>query len=236
MAFFGDATAHAAILGVALALGFALNLYLGIMRVALAMAMTVAALAGRGWTMDTTLGVLVHSALACGLVAVSYLPAVRVDLTSYLFGVILAVSRADLLKIAMGAGAVLTLQAGRWRALLTATLSENFAHAAGLNPARERVVLTVAPLAIVVAVSLKIVGALLIAAMLIPAASARNLARGPECMALGAVVLGGLSVWGGLQLSLTQDTLSGTSIVVVAAGLFLQSTLGRLVHQKRPTR
>ena len=199
MAYFGDATAHAAILGVALALGFALNLYLGIILVALAMAMTVAALAGRGWAMDTTLGVLAHSALACGLVAVSYLPGVRVDLSSYLFGDILAVSRMDLAVIALGAVAVLALLAWRWRPLLTATLSEDLAHAAGLNPARERLVLTVA-LAIVVAVSLKIVGALLIAAMLIiPAAAARNVARGPESMALGAVALGGLSVWGGLQ-------------------------------------
>ncbi|SUZ33147.1 High-affinity zinc uptake system membrane protein ZnuB [Roseibaca ekhonensis] len=236
MAYFGDATAHAAILGVALALGFALNLYLGIMLVALAMAMTVAALAGRGWAMDTTLGVLAHSALACGLVAVSYLPGVRVDLTSYLFGDILAVSRADLGVIALGAGAVLALLAWRWRPLLTATLSEDLAHAAGIDPARERLVLTVA-LAIVVAVSLKIVGALLIAAMLIiPAAAARNLARGPEAMALGAIALGGLSVWGGLQLSLAQDTPSGPSIVVVAAGLFLATTLARVALQKRSTR
>jgi zinc transport system permease protein len=236
MAYFGDATAHAALLGVALALGFALNLYLGIVIVALAMAMTVAALAGRGWAMDTTLGVLAHSALAIGLVAVSYLPGVRVDLTSYLFGDILAVSRTDLAVIACGAVAVLALLAWRWHALLTATLSEDLAHAAGIDPARERLVLTVA-LAIVVAVSLKIVGALLIAAMLIiPAAAARNLARGPEAMALGAIGCGAFSVWGGLQLSLAQDTPSGPSIVVVAAALFLVTTLGRAGLQKRSTR
>jgi len=92
-------------------------------------------------------------------------------------------------------------------------------------------------LAIVVAVSLKIVGALLIAAMLIiPAAAARNVARGPESMALGAVALGGLSVWGGLQLSLVQDTPSGPSIVVVAAGLFLATSVGRALRQNRSTR
>ena len=158
------------------------------------------------------------------------------DLTSYLFGDILAVTRADLAVIALGAGAVLALLAWRWRALLTATLSEDLAHAAGINPARERLVLTVA-LAIVVAVSLKIVGALLIAAMLIiPAAAARNVARTPEAMAVGAIALGALSVWGGLQFSLLQDTPSGPSIVVVAAGLFLATTLGRVALQKRSTR
>ena len=55
-------------------------------------------------------------------------------------------------------------------------------------------------------------------------------------MALGAIALGGLSVWGGLQLSLAQDTPSGPSIVVVAAALFLLTTLGRVARQKRSTR
>ena len=236
MAYFGDATAHAAILGVALALGFQISIFIGTMVVALMMAMIVATLAGRGWAMDTTLGVLAHSALAFGLVAVSFLPAVRVDLSAYLFGDILAVSRFDLAVITAGSGLVLGLILWRWSALLTATLNEDLAHAAGLNPARERMVLTLA-LAVVVAVALKIVGALLIAALLIiPAAAARNLARSPEVMALGAVVIGCVSVWGGLQLSLAQDTPSGPSIVVVAAMIFLCATLGAGLVQKRSAR
>ena len=64
MAYFGDATAHAAILGVALALATDLPIGLGTLVVALAMAVTVAGLSARGWAMDTTLGVLAHSALA----------------------------------------------------------------------------------------------------------------------------------------------------------------------------
>ncbi|MFN7003650.1 MAG: iron chelate uptake ABC transporter family permease subunit [Roseinatronobacter sp.] len=236
MAYFGDATAHAAILGVALALGFQISIFIGTMVVALIMAMVVATLAGRGWAMDTTLGVLAHSALAFGLVAVSFLPNVRVDLTAYLFGDILAVSRFDLGVIALGSALVLVLILWRWQGLLMATLSEDLAQSAGINPARERMVLTVA-LAVVVAVALKIVGALLIAALLIiPAAAARNLARSPEMMALAAVAIGALSVLGGLQLSLTQDTPSGPSIVVVAALIFLLSTLGAAAVQNRSGR
>ncbi len=232
MAYFGDATAHAAILGVALALGFQISIFIGTLVVALMMAMIVSVLAGRGWAMDTTLGVLAHSALAFGLVAVSFLPAVRVDLTAYLFGDILAVSRFDLGVIAGGALLVLGLILWRWSALLTATLSEDLAHASGIDPARERMVLTLA-LAVVVAVALKIVGALLIAALLIiPAAAARNLARGPEAMAFAAALIGGVSVWGGLQLSLMQDTPSGPSIVVFAAGIFLITTLGAGLVQR----
>jgi zinc transport system permease protein len=223
MAYFGDATAHAAILGVALALAVGAPTGLGTLLVALAMAATVATLAGRGWAMDTTLGVLAHSALAIGLVAVSFQPAVRTDLSALLFGDILAVSRADLAYIWGGALAVLGLLAWRWSALVTSTLSPELAHVAGIDPDRERLVLTLA-LAVVVAVAIKIVGALLIAAMLIvPAAAARALSRGPEAMAAVAVLIGGAATLGGLGLSLAADTPAGPSIVTVAAGGFLLS-------------
>jgi zinc transport system permease protein len=220
MAYFGDATSHAAILGVAIALSLQLPIGVGVLVVALAMALVVSALAARGWAMDTTLGVMAHGALAFGLVAISFVPGVRGDLQSYLFGDILAVTRGDLVFIWGGAGLVLGLLIWRWQPLLTATLSEELAHASGINPGRERLALTIA-LAIVVAVALKVVGALLIAAMLIiPAAAARALARTPEAMALGAVVLGALASLLGLGMSLWQDTPAGPSIVTVAALIF----------------
>ncbi len=223
MAYFGDATAHAAILGVALALALDLPVGVGTLVVALAMAVTVATLAARGWAMDTTLGVLAHSALAFGLVAISFVPGVRTDLSSYLFGDILAVSRLDLVYVWGGAALVAGLLVWRWNALLTATLNEDLAHASGLNPDRERLVLTLA-LAVVVAVALKVVGALLIAAMLIiPAAAARGLTRSPEAMAGVAVVVGMLASFGGLQLSLWQDTPAGPSIIACAAAVFAVS-------------
>ncbi|MBT9247009.1 metal ABC transporter permease [Gemmobacter fulvus] len=229
MAYFGDATSHAAILGVALALAFNLPIGLGTLAVALAMAVTVATLAARGWAMDTTLGVLAHSALALGLVAVSFVPDARVDLSAYLFGDILAVSKADLGFIWGGATLVVGLLVWRWSALLTATLNEDLAAASGLNPDRERLILTLA-LALTVAVALKVVGALLIAAMLIiPAATARGLARGPEAMAALAALIGVGAVLGGLQLSLHYDTPAGPSIVAVAAVAFtLAASLGQL--------
>jgi zinc transport system permease protein len=227
MAYFGDATAHAAVLGVALALATDLPIGLGTLVVALAMAVTVAGLSARGWAMDTTLGVLAHSALAFGLVAVSFFPNVRTDLSAYLFGDILAVSRGELGLVWLGALAVLCLLVWRWQELLTATLSEDLAHAAGIRPDRERLVLVLA-LALVVAIALKIVGALLIAALLIiPAAAARNLSRTPEVMAGLAILIGALSGMGGLALSLWQDTPAGPSIIVVAAVLFTAGTLLR---------
>jgi zinc transport system permease protein len=220
MAYFGDATAHAAILGVALALTFSASVYLGTLLAALAMAVLVSILAGRGWAMDTTLGVLAHSALAMGLVAVSFLPGVRVDLGAFLFGDILTVSRADLGVIGAGSMAVVALMAWRWRRLLAATVSEDLARAAGIDAGRERLMMTLA-LALTVAVALRVVGALLIAALLIvPAAAARVLARGPEAMALGALAVGWAAVGAGLWLSLAHDTPAGPSIVVAAAAIF----------------
>jgi len=231
MAYFGDATAHAAILGVALALASDLPIGVGTLVVALAMAVTVAGLAARGWAMDTTLGVLAHSALALGLVAISFVPGARTDLAAYLFGDILAVTRGDLGFIWGGAALVLGLLVWRWQPLLTATLSEDLAHASGIKPDRERLILTLA-LAVVVAVALKVVGALLIAALLIiPAAAARGLARNPESMARIATGIGALATLAGLALSLWQDTPAGPSIIVAAAAAFaVTASLGKLIR------
>jgi zinc transport system permease protein len=233
MAYFGDATAHAAILGVALALALNTSVFAGVLLLALTMAGIVTSLSGRGYAVDTLLGVMAHSALALGLVAVSFLQGVRVDLMAWLFGDILAVTRADLALIWGGGGLVAGLIAWRWQALLTATLNPDLAWAAGINPRREQQILTLA-LAVVVAVAIKVVGALLISAMLIiPAAAARPLSRTPEAMVIFAALAGAAAVLGGLQISLFSDTPTGPTIIATAALVFLLSTaLGRFIRAK----
>lgn len=223
MAYFGDATAHAAILGVALALAFEVSVFAGVMVVSLVMAATVAALTGRSFAMDTLLGVLAHSALAFGLVAMSFLPGVRMDLMGYLFGDILAVGRDDLLIIWIGALLVVILLWLRWNRLLTATLNPDLAFASGIHPRVEQFLLTLG-LAIVVAVALKVVGALLIASLLIiPAATARSFARDPEIMAVMAALVAVVATTGGLRAAYVFDTPTGPTIVAVAAILFALS-------------
>ena len=229
MAFFGDATAHAAVLGVALSLALSMSVFAGALLVALVMAVAVSTLSGRGHAVDTLLGVLSHSALALGLVAVSFLDGVRVDLMAYLFGDILSVSKAEVGLIWGAAGLVMALLAWRWSALLMATLNPDLARASGINPKREEIVLTLA-LAIVVAVAIKLVGALLIGAMLlIPAATARTLTRTPEAMAFAACGIGALCVLGGVYLSMQADTPTGPSIVCAAFLGFLGCVLGTRV-------
>lgn len=225
MAYYGDATAHAALLGVALSLALALPLYPAVIAVALVVAALVTGLSGRHQATDTLLGVLAHGTLAAGLVAVSFVQGVRADLMAYLFGDILAVTQGDLLTIWLGTGAVLALLAWRWSGLLMATVSPEMAVAAGIRPRLEQWALNVA-LALVVAAGIRIVGALLISAMLIiPAAAARPLARTPEGMALATGVLGTVGVLGGLTAAWHADTPTGPTIVCAVAILFVLSVL-----------
>lgn len=224
MAYFGDATAHAALLGVTLALATGLPVTLGVLLAATAMALTVASAAGRGWAADTALGVAAHAALASGVVALSFLHGVRVDLLGYLFGDILAVTRSDLAVIWGGAALIVGLVAARWRGLLLATLNEDLAAASGVNPRREGLVLTLA-LAVLIAVALKIVGTLLITAMLVvPAAAARPLARTPEAMAGLAAAVGTAAALGGLLAAWHLDTPAGPSMVVTAVAILVATS------------
>ena len=233
MAYFGDATAHAAVLGVALALLFGTSITLGVGIVALLMAVLIHGLSGQGAAVDTMLGVLAHGALALGLVAVTLIPGQRIDLDAYLFGDVLSVTRMDLAVIWGGGALVVGGLWWHWSAMLTATLSPDLAYAAGINPRREQLVLTLL-LAAVVAVAIKVVGALLITALLIiPAAAARNYASTPERMALLSMAIGALSAIAGLRLAVIFDTTVGPAIICVAAFIFAVSAVGTALRRLR---
>ena len=188
MAYFGDATAHAAMLGIAMALALDIPIFGGTLIAALLMAWAVTQLSGSSLASDTLLGVFAHAGLAMGLVIASFLSGVRIDLMAYLFGDILAVTQMDLFVIIVGMLLVIALIYWRWSSLLISTLNEELAYSAGVNPKKEKMFLTIA-LAITVAVSIKVVGILLISALLIiPAAAARNISRTPEHMVICTAV------------------------------------------------
>ena len=236
MAYFGDAVAHASLLGVALALALSSSVLVSTLLVSLLMAVAVSALSNRGQAMDTLLGAMAHSALAFGLIAAALLTDIRIDLMAYLFGDILAVSKSDLAVIWTSTLAILGLLWWRWPALLTATLNPDLAYAAGINPKREQLLLTVA-LALVVAVAIKVVGVLLIAAMLIiPASSARFFVSTPGRMVLLTAVFGGLAALGGLRLAYSFDTPTGPTIVGLAAVIFTLANLIALLPARRSPR
>lgn len=221
MAYFGDAVAHSALLGVVIGLAFHLHVTVGILCSSLVMALVLVLLQRESrFSSDTLLGILAHGGLSLGLVSVAFLPEVRVDLSAYLFGDILALSWRDVGVIAAVSTAGIALLATHWRALMLMTLHEDIARVEGVAVTRMRVLLMVL-IATVVAVAIKLVGMLLITALLIvPAASARFVSREPGQMARAATVIGMLAVAGGLSLSYAWDTPSGPSIVVGALAGF----------------
>ena len=228
MAYFGDTLAHSGLLGVSL--GVLLNIDLGItvVVVCLLMALTLANLEQRGLLpLDTLLGILSHSALATGLVVISLLPDVRVDLLSLLFGDLLSVTRGDLIVIYSGALVAIGLIMWLWKPLISITVEAELAAVEGINVSKTRTALMLIT-ALVIAITMKIIGVLLITALLIiPAATARRMTSTPERMALMASLIAMLAVCLGLALSWHIDTPAGPSIVISASLLFSLSLLLR---------
>ena len=229
MAYFGDTLSHSALFGVALGLLLEISPSVMVLGVCLLLAVFMVIMQQQqSLAADTLLGIMAHSSLAVGLVTLSFMPSVRVDLMGYLFGDLLAVSFNEVLLIVLGSILVLGLLGYFWRNLLALTVDEELAKVEGLPVTQLRLVLMLL-IAVVIAVAMKVVGVLLITSLLIiPAATAQKLARSPEQMAIIASVIGVLSVLGGLSMSWHLDTPAGPSIVVCAALCFVLSLLIRL--------
>lgn len=226
MAYFGDTMAHSALLGVALSLFFQVNLLISVFGVAVVVSLLLLMLQRRqSLSADALLGILSHSALAIGLVLVAFMSWVRIDLVAFLFGDILAVTRTDIALIWGGGALVIGAIFALWRPLIASTVSEDIAEAEGMKPAQTKLLFMLL-MALVIAIAMKIVGIMLITALLIiPAATARRFSSSPEVMAVAASLIGAVAVVGGLFGSLTYDTPSGPSIVVAALLLFIVSLL-----------
>lgn len=221
MAYFGDTLAHSALLGVSVGFLLEINLNLAVIFCCVGLALALVAMQKqRLVATDTLLGIMAHSALSLGLVAVAVLE-IRVDLLAYLFGDLLAISGEDLIWIYAGGAMVLLLLKLLWQPLLAITINEELAQVEGVNVPLTRLILMLL-IAVVIAIAMKIVGLLLITSLLIiPAASARRLARTPEQMALGAAAVGCVSVIGGLAMSWHLDTPTGPSVVVTSLLTFI---------------
>ena len=222
MAYFGDTLAHSALMGIALGFLFDINLNLAVVACCVLLAVLLVSLQRQHLVAtDTLLGIMAHSALSLGLVAVALLDNVRIDLMEYLFGDLLAIAPADLWWIYGGGAVVILLLWRLWNPLLAITINEELAQVEGVRVARVglgRMLL----IAVLIAVAMKLVGILLITSLLIiPAAAARRLANTPEQMALFASLLGMLAVVGGISASWFWDTPAGPSVVVTALVEFL---------------
>jgi zinc transport system permease protein len=221
MAYFGDSLAHSALLGIALGLLTGIGVNPATIAVCGAFAVLLVWLQSlRILATDTLLGILSHAALSIGLVVVSLLRTVRLNVADYLFGDILSVTSSDLVWIYGGGALTLAIIAALWRRLVLVTVHEGLAKAEGINDFLINLCF-MGMMTLTISLSCRIIGVLLITSLLvIPAATARPFARGPEAMALLAALFGTIAVCGGLYGSVLLDTPPGPSIVVTATAIF----------------
>ena len=226
MSFFGDTLAHSALLGVLLSISLNINLSLTIFVVSSLVALLLLRLEkSTNLAGDSLLGLISHSSLAIGLVILGFLSFIRFDVLGVLFGDILSVNTNDLLFIWIGGGLILAVLFYIWRPLFASTVNYELAEAEGMNPERVNTIFTIL-LAALIAISIKMIGVLLITGLLIiPTAMARNLSNNPMQMVALSIIGGLLSVFIGLYASFEINTASGPSIVVVALILFILSLI-----------
>ena len=221
MAFFGDTLAHGALLGITLGVLTDINLTLALIIGSVCLALVLLPLEKYArLSADTLLGIVSHSTLAIGLVTLSLAHGIRVDLMVYLFGDLLAVEMIDVIWIALAAVIMLVLVIWQWRPLLAITVSPELALIEGY-PVQKLKLLLLLMLPLMVALSMKVVGILLVSALLIiPPAAARGLSQTPKQMALLASAIGMVAVMLGMLASFKWDTPAGPSIVVAATAIF----------------
>ena len=224
LSYFGDTLAHSALLGVTIAFSLEFNIALSVFITSSVVALFLIQLQKKtNLPGDALLGLLAHSSLGVGLVAIGFLSFIRFDVMGLLFGDILAVNVNDLLVIWIGGALILLVLKLIWKPLFASTVNYELAEAEGLNPERAKAIFTLL-MAAIIAISIKMIGLLLITGMLIiPAAMARNVSNSPKGMIIFSVIGGLLSVFLGLFSSLNFNTPSGPSIIVAALLLFIIS-------------
>ena len=226
LSYFGDTLSHSALLGVTLAYSFSLNISLSVFIISAVVALLLINLQKRTKLAgDSLLGLLAHSTLAIGLVLIGFLSYIRFDLMGLLFGDILAVTIEDIALVWVGGFVILGILYFIWKSLFSATVNYDLSAAEGMKPEVSNFIFTLL-LAGVIALSIKMIGALLITGLLlIPAATARNISNSPNQMVFLATLVGIISVIASLFTSLELNTSSGPTIIVVALMLFIISLI-----------
>jgi len=226
LSYFGDTLSHSALLGVTLAYSLEFNIALSVFIISALIALILINLQKRtNLPGDALLGLLAHSSLAVGLVVIGFLSFIRFDIMGLLFGDILAVNVNDIIIIWIGGAIILLVLKYIWKSLFASTVNYELAEAEGLDPDKAKAIFTIL-MAAIIAISIKMVGLLLITGMLIiPAAMARNISNSPKQMILFSVIGGLLSVVIGLFTSLEFNTASGPSIIAASLFLFILSLL-----------
>jgi zinc transport system permease protein len=224
LAFLSDTLGHAAVMGVGLGLLLEVSPIFGVLAVALLIVFSLSRVTSFNNALsETTLAIISHTGLAGGIILVGILPAQTVNLEAILFGDLLATTRGDLLRLLVTAILLLLVLMRYWRSFVAVSVSREIAQAEGIE-VRKLQFLMYVMIALLVAVMMKVMGVLLIAAMLvIPTTSARLFSRSPEQMVLISSLYGLGALAGGIGSSFRFDWQTGPAIVVCATILLLVS-------------
>ena len=242
LAFIGDALAHASFAGVATAFVLGGNIYLGSVLAAVVTALAIGFVSRRGRvSFDTAIGILFVGAFSFGIMLISASRSYTVDLFSFVFGDVLGVGWGDLRVIAGLAALVLALVALFYRELLFTAYDPAMAAATGVPVAAVQYG-QLALLALTTVIAIKVVGIVLVVAMLVtPAATAQLLVRRVPAIMAVAALCGAMACVAGLYLSYYANVASSAAIVLVATGMFLLALLfsprrGLLITWRRQAR
>ena len=226
MTFLGDAIAHSATLGVVLGIVLSINTSYTILLVSILFVLAIIYLKKKH-TNDTLIAIFSHSFLAIGLLIISIVRYIRIDIMSYLFGDLLMVDLTDIIVICILTVFILLWLYYRWKLLLSAAINEDMAIVEGINTKTLELEFMLI-MAVLISLSIKIVGILLISSMLvIPAATARNLSHTPKQMMVYSAIFGVIAVISGILISAFFDTTSGPAIVISAGCVFVGSLFSK---------
>lgn len=223
LSLIGDGLGHVALAGVAVGVLFDNAPILTALIAAVLAGVAVEVIRARGRASgDIALAVMFYGGIAAGVVIIN-----RVDggqssnLTSYLFGAITTTSSGDLIVFSVLSAVILVVTVTLRQRLFLAAGDEEYARASGLPVMALNITLSVLT-AVTVVVSMRVVGLLLISAlMIVPNAAAQQVARSFRSATLWAVLFGVLSSVGGVVTSFYADTAAGGTIVLLAIAIFL---------------
>ena len=222
LAFLGDTLGHAAVMGVGFSLLLQLSPMIGVLAVVLLIVISLSQVASFNSALsEATLAIISHTGLAAGLILLGVLPSNTVSLEAILFGDLLAVTLVDLGTIFVTTLVLLYLLKHYWRSFVAVSVSREIAQAEGIA-VRKIQFLMYLMIALLVAVMMKVMGVLLIAAMLIiPTSAARMLSSSPERMVIFSAIFGIAALTGGVFSSFQFDWQTGPAIVLSATALLL---------------
>lgn len=232
MSFFSDAISHSALVGIALGLLLHINPFLAAVAFSLLMAVSMGWVTERSQlSSDTVIGVFFSASVALGILIIGALHGYRADLFAYLFGDILAV---DLTDVWMAVGltiVVLIVMFWKGKNWIRLSLNQDMAKVDGLR-VRVYEYVFLLTMALTVAVALKVIGIILVSALIIiPAAAAKSLAHNFRGLMAWSIAIGVSSAVVGLFLSFQFDSSSGPTIVLVATAFFLLSFIPQYLRK-----